>query len=87
MQRTLKECLVLQIEKKDMSHPSVWLSHKILNEYFDEFTKRHYDKIISRLGIEEHELKEAIEEVLKLSPKPGAAYSDPSTKNAQQIIS
>jgi len=84
--RTLKECLVLQIEKKDMSHPSVWLSHKILNEYFDEFTKRHYDKIISRLGIEEYELKEAIEEVLKLSPKPGAAYSDPSTKNAQQII-
>ena len=82
--RTLKECLVLQIEKRDMSHPAVNLTHKILTEYFDEFTKRHYDKIISRLGIQESELKEAIDEVLKLSPKPGSSYSDPSTRNVSR---
>jgi len=84
--RTLKECLVLQIEKKDMSQTTIRLTHTILNDYFDEFTKRHYDKIISRLGIMESQLKDVIDEVLKLSPKPGAAYSDPSTRNAQQII-
>jgi RNA polymerase sigma-54 factor len=84
--RSLKECLVLQVEKKDMSNPAISLTHTILSDYFDEFTKRHYDKILSRLGIDEGELKEAIDEVLKLSPKPGAAYSDPSIRNAQQII-
>jgi RNA polymerase sigma-54 factor len=84
--RTLRECLLLQIEKKDHSIPAVELSHKILDHYFDEFTKRHYDKIISRLGIEENELKASIEEILKLSPKPGGGFSDPYNKSAQQII-
>jgi RNA polymerase sigma-54 factor len=69
-----------------MSQPAIMLTHKILTEYFDEFTKRHYDKIISRLGIQESDLKGAIDEVLKLSPKPGVAYSDPSSRNSQQII-
>lgn len=84
--RTLRECLLLQIEKKDHSQPHIALSHKILDEYFEEFSKRHYDKIVSRLGIEETELKAVIDEILKLSPKPGSAFSDPYTKNAQQII-
>jgi RNA polymerase sigma-54 factor len=84
--RTLRECLLLQIEKKDHSVPSVELSHKILDDYFEEFTKRHYDKIVSRLGIEENELKDAIDEILKLSPKPGGAFSDPYSKSEQQII-
>lgn len=84
--RTLQECLVLQIEKKELSAPSVMLAAKILNNYFEEFSKRHYDKIISRLEITESDLKEAIDEILKLSPKPGGAYSDPYSKTAQQII-
>ena len=84
--RNLRECLLLQIDKHDKSQPTVNLAHTILDLYFDEFTKRHYDKIINRLGITEKELKEAIEEVLKLNPKPGGVYSDPLNKTSQPII-
>jgi RNA polymerase sigma-54 factor len=84
--RSLRECLLLQIEKRDHAVPAVELSHKILDEYFEEFTKRHYDKIVSRLGIKENELKAVIDEILKLSPKPGGAFGDSFSKNAQQII-
>jgi RNA polymerase sigma-54 factor len=84
--RTLQECLRLQIDKRELTVPSVRLAATILNDYFEEFTKRHYDKIISRLGISKGDLKEAIDEILKLSPKPGGAFSDPYSKTAQQII-
>ena len=69
--RTLRECLLLQIEKEIKLNPRMKLAHTILDQYFEEFTKRHYDKIIARLGISENELKAAIDEVLKLNPKPG----------------
>jgi RNA polymerase sigma-54 factor len=84
--RTLRECLLLQIIKRDNAVPSVELSYKILDQYFEEFSKRHYDKIVSRLNISEEELKAAIDEILKLSPKPGSAYGDTYSKSAQQII-
>jgi len=84
--RTLRECLLLQIEKRDNSQPSMKLAHSILDLHFEEFTKRHYDKIISRLGITENELKAAIDEILKLNPKPGGVYSDPFNKTSQPII-
>ena len=84
--RTLRECLLLQIEKRDTSQPSLKLAHTILDLYFEEFTKRHYDKIISRLGITEDEIKAAIDEILKLNPKPGGVYSDPFNKTSQPII-
>jgi len=84
--RTLRECLMLQIEKRDKSHHSMNLAYTILDQYFEEFTKRHYDKIISRLGISENDLKTAIDEVLKLNPKPGGVYSDPFNKTSQPII-
>jgi RNA polymerase sigma-54 factor len=64
--RTLRECLLLQIEKRDKSHPSMKLAKIILDSYFEEFTKRHYDKIIARLGIAENELKASIDEVFLL---------------------
>jgi len=84
--RTLRECLLLQIEKRDKALPSMNLAHKILDLHFEEFTKRHYDKIIARLAITENELKSAIDEVLKLNPKPGGVYSDPFNKTSQPII-
>ncbi len=84
--RTLRECLLLQIEKRDKSQPSMNLAHTILDSHFEEFTKRHYDKIIARLVITENELKAAIDEVLKLNPKPGGVYSDPFNKTSQPII-
>jgi RNA polymerase sigma-54 factor len=84
--RTLRECLLLQIARRDHSATAVDLSHKILDQYFEEFSKRHYDKIVSKLDITEEDLKSSIEEILRLSPKPGSAYGDTYSKSAQQII-
>lgn len=84
--RSLQECLLLQIDKKDRSMPSAKLAKTIIENYFEEFSKRHYDKIVSRLGITENELKDVIDEVLKLNPKPGGVYSDPFNKSSQPII-
>jgi RNA polymerase sigma-54 factor len=84
--RNLRECLMLQIEKRSSTQPSMNLAHTILDSYFEEFTKRHYDKIVARLGITETELKGAIDEVLRLNPKPGGVYSDPFNKTSQPII-
>jgi RNA polymerase sigma-54 factor len=84
--RTLQECLLLQVIKKDTSQPSTKLALTILENYFEEFSKRHYDKIVARLGITENELKGVIDEVLKLNPKPGGVYSDPFNKSSQPII-
>jgi RNA polymerase sigma-54 factor len=77
---------LLQIDKRDNSLPSTMIAHSILDSYFEEFTKRHYDKIIFKLDITEDELKGAIDEILRLNPKPGGVYSDPFNKTSQPII-
>ncbi|MFN8240037.1 MAG: RNA polymerase factor sigma-54 [Bacteroidales bacterium] len=84
--RSLRECLILQVSRKDQGNPATALSLKILDQYFDEFSRRHYDKIIGRLGITEDDLKSVIDEILKLNPKPGGSFSDPYSRSAQQII-
>ena len=84
--RDLQECLLLQIKSKDQRHPEVELAFKILKNHFEEFTKKHYDKIIARLNITEEDLKEAISEILKLNPKPGSSYSDSQHKSFESII-
>jgi RNA polymerase sigma-54 factor len=84
--RNLRECLLLQLEKRDNDQPGIKLAYTILDHHFEEFSKRHYDKIITRLGINEVELKSAIEEVLRLNPKPGGLYSDQFSKTTQPII-
>ena len=84
--RNLRECLLLQIEKRDTTQPSLNIAHRILDSFFDEFTKRHYDKIIARMGITENDLKGAIDEILKLNPKPGGVYNDPYNRSSQPII-
>ncbi len=84
--RTLQECLLLQLSKKDQDEPDVRLAYSIIDQYFEEFSKRHYDKIIDRMDISEEQLKSAIDEILKLNPKPGGDFSDPFTKIAQPII-
>ncbi|UCG27039.1 MAG: RNA polymerase factor sigma-54 [Bacteroidales bacterium] len=84
--RDLQECLLLQIERKNMENSAIKRTRYILKYYFLEFTKKHYDKIITRMNISEDELKESIEEILKLNPKPGSSYSDPLNKTIQHII-
>ena len=82
----LQECLLLQIERKDQKDPDIKRARQILKYYFTEFTKKHYEKIISRLNISEEELKNANNEILKLNPKPGSTFSDPLNKTIQHIV-
>ena len=84
--RTLRECLLLQIKQKNLEQPSLKLAKKILEQYFNEFTKKHYEKIITRLKISEEELEEAINEILRLNPKPGSSFSNSENRSVQTII-
>jgi len=84
--RSLQECLLLQIIRKDLSNPVTTLAHNILKNHFEEFTNKHYDKIILRMGITENDLKTALEEILRLNPKPGGAVGDPQARSFHQII-
>ncbi len=84
--RDLQECLLLQIQKKDQSEKDIENAYHILKHHFEEFTRKHYEKIAKRLHIEDDELKEAINEILKLNPKPGSSYSNPMNKMVQHII-
>lgn len=84
--RDLQECLLLQINRKDLTNPVLKNTHDILKFHFDEFSRRHYDKIIARLNLSDNELKDAITEITKLNPKPGNAFSDPLNKTSEQII-
>ncbi len=82
--RTLQECLILQLKRLDIS-PSVKLAITILDRCFEDFSKKHYDKIMKRTHSDEEELRNAISEILKLNPKPGSAFS-PSTAGNQYVI-
>ncbi len=84
--RDLQECLLLQIARRDMENPAVKTAHDILYRCFDEFTKKHYPKIRTKLNIEAEELRDAIDVILKLNPKPGGSYSDPLNKAQYQVI-
>ncbi|MBN1116744.1 MAG: RNA polymerase factor sigma-54 [Bacteroidales bacterium] len=83
--RDLRECLLLQIRAKDQSVPEIDLATKIVRYHFDEFTRKHYDKIQNKLNVSDEELKDAIDEILHLNPKPGSSFSD-STVKSQVII-
>ncbi len=82
--RDLKECLMLQIKRRDQHNPSVKLGTEIIEYYLDEFTRKHYDKLEKSLGITSEELKNAIHEILKLNPKPGDSFAD-NSKQLQVI--
>ncbi|MEA3446000.1 MAG: RNA polymerase factor sigma-54 [Bacteroidota bacterium] len=84
--RDLQECLLLQIDNKDKSIVEIETACKILKNHFEEFTRKHYDKIIKRLEIDEELLKDAIAEILKLNPKPGSSYTDTQNKDFQHIV-
>ena len=84
--RDLQECLLLQLKKKDRSFPAVSDAYNIIKHHFEEFTKKHYEKITKRLHLEEEDVRDAMEEILKLNPKPGSSYSNPMHKMVQHII-
>lgn len=83
--RDLQECLLIQINRKQDGDITRFTAKVILEKYFEEFTKKHYERIAAKLEIEDEDLKDAIEEILKLNPKPGGSMKE-SAKNHQQII-
>lgn len=83
--RDLRECLLLQIRSRESS-PGQKLAERILEEHFTEFTKKHYHKILSRLSISEDQLRDAIDEIVRLNPRPGGQIDDSYTEQAQQVV-
>lgn len=83
--RNLQECLLLQLNRKEKS-VEVDNAIRIISDYFDEFTKRHYEKIIRQLGIDESELKEIIQEITTLNPKPGNTWGDSLSTTLSTIV-
>ncbi len=85
--RDLKECLLIQLDRKIEAGETepLTLARKIISRYFNDFTKKHYQKIMKRAEITEEQLKSAMDEILKLNPKPGNSLSE-TTKNNFYII-
>jgi RNA polymerase sigma-54 factor len=83
--RNLQECLLLQLRRKDKSKIA-GIAVKIISDYFDEFSKRHYDKIIRQLGIDEAGLKDVIQEITTLNPKPGNNWDDTMSVTLSTIV-
>lgn len=77
--RSLQECLLLQLRRKDLSDPYVILAIRITEEFFEEFSKKHFDKIQRRLNISDESLKKVIDIIIKLNPKPGSVESEAGT--------
>ena len=74
--RDLQECLLLQIERRHIGEPEVLLAHTILKDFFDDFTKKHYDKIQKKLDVDDESIKAAVNTITKLNPKPGGTSGD-----------
>jgi len=72
--RSLEECLIIQLKRKETS-PNIELAISILEKSFEQFTKKHYKKLLQKHNISEEQLKGAISEIEKLNPKPGGSYS------------
>ena len=74
--RNLQECLLLQLKRKEQADSLATLAITILTNYFDEFSRKHYDKIQKAISIAEDEMRGVIQLVTKLNPKPGGEAPD-----------
>jgi len=83
--RDLRECLILQMKKKNLTGEAELIAQTILQDCFDEFRKKHYSKITSKLEIDDALLKRAIDEIQKLNPRPGNSLAE-SQKPVQHIV-
>ena len=83
--RDLRECLLLQIKSMKRSR-DVEVAEKILKNHFNEFTNKHFQKIMTRMNLTEDDLKAAMAKILKLNPLPGGQIDDSYNDQAQQIV-
>ncbi|HTQ28863.1 MAG TPA: RNA polymerase factor sigma-54 [Puia sp.] len=83
--RNLQECLLLQLQRKKIEGKSVEMAIEVLTQYFEEFTKKHYDKIQRGLNLDDEEFKEVIKQIVKLNPKPGG-HVDGTNKVESYVV-
>lgn len=83
--RDLQECLVLQLKKTKDKTPEQEKALKIVTDYFELFIKKNYEKLIKKLNVSREELKTIVDEIIRLNPKPGSAFSQSSTQGAAYI--
>ena len=74
--RNLQECLLLQLERKSSEGKHVEMAIRVMEKYFEEFTKKHYEKIQRGLSLSDDELREIINQVVKLNPKPAGSVGE-----------
>ena len=74
--RNLQECLLLQLERKSSEGKHVEMAIRVMEKYFEEFTKKHYEKIQRGLNLSDDELREIINQVVKLNPKPAGSVGE-----------
>ena len=89
--RSLQECLLIQIRRKErqrpmFSPPQYYIEEDILSQCYEEFTRKHWDKIMQKIDISEETLQQAIKEICRLNPRPGASLGEAIGKNMQQIV-
>lgn len=81
----LQECLQLQLSRKEPTE-IVGNAREMISKYFEEFSKKHYDKIMRSMNLSEDELKSVLNEVVKLNPKPGSAWGGSMLEKSMSII-
>ena len=84
--RNLRECLLLQMGQMNIDTRARRLARRIVTDYFDEFVKKHYEKLMARLQVGEEDFREALAEIKRLSPKPGNLYSEGGTDTTPYVI-
>lgn len=84
--RTLAECLLIQLKQLREQTSAVKIAIRILQNHYDEFVKKHYDKLMQRLGIDNDQFRQAMEEIMGLNPKPANGYADESIAVSPTII-
>ena len=83
--RTLEECLLLQLKRKEDPTVFTEIAIRIVQEYFDAFAKKHYARLQNVFDMDGAKLKKVLDEITRLNPKPGSAYSG-SSGDAQLTI-
>ena len=74
--RDLQECLILQLKRKSSEGFTVELAIQVMTKFYDEFIKKHYEKIQNKLNLSDEQLKEVIHQIIKLNPKPGGNFGE-----------
>src|SRR5690606_24116772 len=84
--RSLQECLLLQLKKSgNQNEPVIQIAIKLLENHYEDFTNKHFEKTQRKLGVEDEDLRMAVNEIISLNPKPGNAFSS-GNKNMRTII-